>query len=32
VSGYIAKLTNDNEATFKKMFIDGQQKDLRGLA
>ena len=31
VSGYIAKLTNDNEATFKKLFIDGIHKYLKGL-
>lgn len=31
VSGYIAKLTNDNEATFKKLIIDGIHKYLKGL-
>lgn len=31
VSGYIAKLTNDNEATFKTLFIDGIHKYLKGL-
>ncbi|PHP92736.1 hypothetical protein CBF17_016710 [Pantoea agglomerans] len=29
VSGYIAKLTNDSEATFKKLSIGGSQKYLK---
>lgn len=31
MSGYIAKLTNDNEATFKELIIDGIHKYLKGL-
>lgn len=27
----MAKLTDDNEATFKKLIIDGSQKYLKGL-